>query len=85
MTAEQKPTTNSNKYQVISVEKTDPPAGMEDGNWFHYVIGQGTSKIEGTRMGTLKGVTKHAEEFAENLNLRGTKGYSAYTSRSQKK
>jgi hypothetical protein len=70
-----------NKYRVISVEKTDPPAGMEGGNWFHYIIGQGSSKIEGRRLGTLKAVTRHAEEFAENLNMRGTKGYSAYSSR----
>lgn len=78
-------TMNDHKYRLISVEKTDPPEGMPDGNWYRYVIGQGRSKIEGMRLGTLKGVTRHAEEYAENLDTRTTIGYSAYVARKQKK
>ena len=73
------------KYHVISVEKTDPPQGMPDGNWYRYIIGQGRSKIEGVRNGTLKSVTSHARAFAENLNTRTKTGYSSYAPRSQKK
>jgi hypothetical protein len=76
---------NDHKYRLISVEKTDPPEGMPNGSWYRYVIGQGTSRIEGTRLGTLKSVTRHAEEYAENLDTRATIGYSAYVSRKQKK
>jgi len=76
---------NEHKYRLISVEKIDPPEGMPSGSWYRYVIGQGTSRIEGKRLGTLKAVTRHAEEYAENLDTRSTIGYSAYVSRKQKK
>jgi hypothetical protein len=85
MTTEPNSSTKDNKYRVVSVEKVEPPTGMEGNNWYHYVIGQGSSKLEGTRHGTLNAVTKHAEEFAENLNSRSTRGYSAYTANKQKK
>lgn len=85
MSLEQNAPQRSHKYRVISVEKTSPPEGMPDGSWYRYVIGQGTSRIEGTRLGTLKAVTRHAEEFAENLDTRTSTGYSAYVSRKQKK
>ena len=85
MSTEQEDKVNDNKFRVVSVEKTDPPEGMSDGHWHRYVIGQGSSKIEGIRNGSLKAVTQHAETFAEDLNARATKGYSAYAARSQKK
>lgn len=72
-------------YQVVSVEKTDPPEGMPGNNWHRYVIGRGITKIEGYRPGTLKAVTKHAQECADDLNARAFKGYSAYAPRKQKK
>ncbi len=76
---------DDHKYRLMSVEKIDPPEGMPNGSWYRYVIGQGTSRIEGKRLGTLKSVTRHAEEYAENLDTRATIGYSAYVSRKQKK
>jgi hypothetical protein len=85
MTSEQADKQHNHKYHVVSVEKTSPPQGMPDGSWYRYVIGQGTSRIEGTRLGTLKAVTRHAEEFAENLDTRSSAGYSTYVSRRQKK
>lgn len=69
------------KYGVVSVEKTEAPEGMSGDNWHRYIIGQGTSKIEGKRSGTLKDVTKHAESFAEELNARAGSSYSAYAPR----
>jgi len=72
-------------YRVISVEKTDPPEGMPEGDWYSYVIGHGRSRIEGIRNGSLKTVTQHAQDFAENLSTRTTKGYSAYAARKQQK
>ncbi len=68
----------SRKYSVVSVEKTDTPEGMPEGNWHRYIIGEGTSRIEGFRLGTLKAVTEHAETIAEDLNERATSGKSAY-------
>lgn len=69
------------KYRVMTVEKIPPPDGMT-GNWHHYVIGEGNSKIEGKRPGTLQAVTQHAETVAESLNLRAGKGsYPTYIAR----
>lgn len=69
------------KYQVESVEKTVSPEGMPGSDWYRYVIGQGRSRIEGRKPGTLKDVTRHAESVAEDLNNRAVNGYSAYAPR----
>lgn len=66
------------KYHVKSVEKVDPPDGMPAGNWHRYVIGEGRSRIEGFRPGSLKAVTEHAETVAQDLNERTTSGKSPY-------
>jgi hypothetical protein len=58
------------KYQVVSIEKIDTPAGMIGDHWHQYIIGQGGSKIEGLKEGSLKEVSLHAENFAEDLNNR---------------
>jgi len=68
-------------YRVERVEKTTPPDGMEGDNWHLYVVGQGSSKIEGKKAGTLEDVTQHAEVFAEDLNSRMRGGGSTYASR----
>lgn len=69
------------KFPVTSIEKTDPPNGETEGEWYEYVIGHGTSEIKGKRAGTLKSVTAYVKEYAENLNQRSTLGYSAYAAR----
>lgn len=73
-----------NKYKLISVEKVETPEGMQDGEWYRYVIGRGQSKIEGLQPGTLKSVTKHAETYADDLNERAKTGGSPYASRKKK-
>jgi len=73
------------RYRVMTVEKTSPPKGMT-GSWHHYVIGEGNSRIDGKRPGTLQAVTQHAETVAENLNSRVGKGsYPTYVSRKKAK
>jgi len=74
-------TSNKIKYAVVTVEKTTTPEGLPGDNWHRYVIGQGTSKIEGIKPGTLKAVTEHAEAVAEDLNSRTGKGGSTYAPR----
>lgn len=69
------------KYRVEKVEKTTAPEGMSGDNWHRYVVGQGTSKVEGKKPGTLKAVTQHAEAFAEILNSRAGRGGSTYAPR----
>ena len=68
-------------FRVINIENTDPPAGVTEGEWYQYTIGHGDSAIHGKRSGSLQSVTRHAEEFAENLNQRTLLGYSAYAAR----
>jgi len=58
------------EYKLVTVEKTDPPEGVEDGTWHRYVVSRGDSSLEGKRRGTLKQVTEHAETLAEDLNSR---------------
>jgi hypothetical protein len=63
------------KYRVMLVESTPPPENMM-GLWYRYVIGEGISRIDGIKPGSLQAVTEHAEAFAEKLNLRlGPKSY----------
>jgi len=66
------------KYHLLSVEKTDAPKGQAGSNWHHYVIGQGSAKIEGYRPGSLKSVTEHAETVVTDLNARTASGKSTY-------
>lgn len=69
------------KFPVTSIEKTDPPKGVTEGEWYEYVIGHGTSEIKGKRSGSLKSVTAYVKEYAENLDQRSALGYSAYAAR----
>ena len=64
------------KYHVVTVEKTVAPEGMPGDNWHRYVIGQGGSKIEGTKPGSMKAVTEHAKAVAADLNERSGRGGS---------
>ena len=69
------------KYNVVIVEKTTTPEGMPGDNWHHYVIGHGSSQIEGLKPGTLKAVTQHAQAVADDLNERAGKSGSTYAPR----
>jgi len=68
-------------FCVTCIEKTEPPAGVIEGEWYQYTIGHGESAIHGRRSGSLQSVTRHAEEYAENLNQRTLLGHSAYAAR----
>ena len=60
---------SKSEYTVVSVEKTDPK--VDDGqDWYEYVIGRGNSIMVGSRSGTLKQVTEHANTVAVDLNSR---------------
>ena len=76
---------SEDKYQVISVEKAEPPEGMPEGTWHRYVIGHGRGKIDGIKPGSLSSVTRHAEAMADDLNERAKSGGSYYASRTKKR
>lgn len=74
-----------NKFPITSIEKTDPPEGVSEGDWYEYVIGSGSSEIRGKRAGSLRSVKAYVKEYAENLNQRSTLGYSSYAARKVQK
>ena len=73
------------KFNITKIEKTDPPEGMQEGEWYRYVIGKGSSEIQGKRPGTLQSLTEHAKEYASNLSQSTAKGNCDVTARELKK
>jgi hypothetical protein len=72
-------------YHVVTVEKTEPPTGMEGGSWYRYVIALDEDEtIVGNRLGTLEQVTQYANECAENISARAARGASTWASRRKK-
>jgi hypothetical protein len=65
---------NEFKYRVTEVEKTTAPEGMPGDNWFRYVIQKGNSVMECKKSGSLKLVTEHANNVAEQINSRNVRG-----------
>ena len=57
-------------YGIVSIKRTDEPAGTEGKNWYNYVISQGPNIIQGYRQGSLKAVTEAVEEVVGQLNER---------------
>lgn len=72
------------EFNVITVEKTTAPEGMPGDSWHRYVIGKGSSRIEGKKPGSLHEVTQHAETVAEDLNSRKARGGSMYAPRKRR-
>lgn len=81
-----KPAVSPDKsYQVVTVEKTDPPEGATGGSWYRYVIELEGQTIVSSRRGTLKQVTEYAKECAENMSNRFSRGRSDWAKRNAKK
>lgn len=57
-------------FKIISVTKSEGPAGNEQKDWYRYVISQGDGQIIGHRRGTRKSVLAAAEEIVVSLNER---------------
>lgn len=73
-------------YEVISIDKTEAPEGMEGKNWHRYVIERGTSVVTGIKPGTQKQVTEHVQNMVAELNARiGLKGKTTYASVSNRR
>jgi hypothetical protein len=58
-------------YQIVSIQRAEPPPGGKGSNWHRYVIAfEGTNTIHGCRQGGLKAVTRAVEEIVAQLNER---------------
>ena len=61
-------------YEVVSIERAEPPPGAEGANWYKYVIASDdTNTIHGCRQGSLKAVTSAVETIVSQLNERHAK------------
>lgn len=61
-------------YEILSIQRAEPPPGGEGSNWHGYVIAfEGTKTVHGRRQGNLKDVTSAVEEIVEQLNERHRK------------
>ena len=57
-------------FRLVSIERTDPPAGAAGKNWYRYTIRQGANAINGYLQGTSTGVKQAAEQIVGQLNER---------------
>lgn len=72
------------QYEVIDVTKIATPEGMEGKDWHSYTIRRGTTEINGQKPGTMKMVTEHAKQVANDLNARSSgKSASPYKARNK--
>lgn len=61
-------------YEIVSIQRAEPPPGAEGSNWYRYVIAfEGTESIHGCRQGTRKAVTSAVDEIIVQLNERHSK------------
>lgn len=64
-------------FRLVSIERTEPPAGAAGKNWHRYTIRQGANAINGYLQGTSAAVKHAAEQIVNQLNERraGRWGY----------
>ncbi len=63
--------TMAQPFEIVSVQRAEPPPGGKGSNWYRYVIAfEGTNTIHGCRQGGLKAVTRAVEEIVAQLNER---------------
>jgi predicted neutral ceramidase superfamily lipid hydrolase len=61
-------------YEIVSIQRAEPPPGVEGANWYDYVIAfEGNNTVQGCRQGSLKAVTSAVEEIVVQLNERHSK------------
>jgi len=61
-------------YEIVSIQRAEPPPGAEGSNWYSYVIAfEGTDTVHGCRQGSLKAVTSAVDEIIVQLNERHSK------------
>ena len=58
-------------YEIVSVQRAEPPPCGKGSNWYRYVIAfEGSNSITGYRRGSLKFVTSDLIEMIAELNKR---------------
>ena len=58
-------------YEIVSIEPTEPPSGMEGSDWHQYVISfESSDTIQGYQQGKLRAVKAAVEALVAQLNER---------------
>ena len=58
-------------YEIVSIQRAEPPSGGKGSNWHHYVIAfEGSNTITGCRAGSLNAVRSGVLEMVAQLNER---------------
>ncbi len=58
-------------YELVSIERAEPPPDGTGANWYRYVIAfEGSNTITGCRQGSLQDVTSGMVEMIAQLNER---------------
>ena len=73
------------KFNIMNIEKISTPEGMVGDNWYQYVVGQGSSEINGLTTGTLRQVTEHVNKVIDDLNERSKGNKTGYSQRQNNK
>jgi hypothetical protein len=69
-----RPNVMRESYEIVSIQRAEPPPDAEGSNWYRYVIAfEGTNTIHGCRQGSLKAVTSAVEEIIVQMNERHSK------------
>ena len=76
-----------NPYEIVSIQRAEPPPNGQGDDWYGYEIVQGSHTIHGRRQGKLKAVTLAVEEIVAQLNERryGKRGRVHVTTAAKKK
>ncbi len=58
-------------YEIVSIQRAEPPPDGKRSNWYRYVIAfEGSNTITGRRAGSLNAVTSGVVEMVAQLNER---------------
>jgi hypothetical protein len=58
------------QFEVVAIEKTQPPMPEHNGNWYQYTIANHITEITGVRRGSRSEVLNFAKSSIERLNTR---------------
>ena len=61
---------NDERYEIVSIEPTEPPGDVAGTGWQCYIIQQGQNRIRGYQQGSARAVTQAVEEIVARLNER---------------
>ena len=65
-------------YNLVSVDPTTVPEGIDTQNYCRYIIAWDASTIIGYRRGTAQQVTEHAKHYVDELNARANRHVQSY-------